>query len=226
MGTPPARSTSSPKRSLTVALRMSTPSVITSRVIDVMTTNPDRPGMRAPLLPRSGKRVLRSDRKAIYRDGRSTMSRSLEPTQSIGARGDVAVWDVGEGEPVLLMHGFPDHAIGLLDAAERFAAEGYRAIVVSYPGYWPSSPAPDGDYSMAAVAGDIVQVLDALELPSVHVFGHGWGALYGYWLASRLPARIGRLVALAAPHPIGFRVRRRILGEQQTAVYALLLAYS
>jgi pimeloyl-ACP methyl ester carboxylesterase len=154
------------------------------------------------------------------------MSRSLEPTQSIGARGDVAVWDVGEGEPVLLMHGFPDHAIGLLDAAERFAAKGYRAIVVSYPGYWPSSPAPDGDYSMAAVAGDIVQVLDALELPSVHVSGHGWGALYGYWLASRLPARIGRLVALAAPHPIGFRVRRRILGEQQTAVYALLLAYS
>src|SRR5215218_1472966 len=70
------------------------------------------------------------------------MRRSLEPTQSIGARGDVAVWDVGEGEPVLLMHGFPDHAIGLLDAAERFAAEGYRAIVVSYPGYWPSSPAP------------------------------------------------------------------------------------
>jgi pimeloyl-ACP methyl ester carboxylesterase len=154
------------------------------------------------------------------------MSRSLEPSRLIAARGDVAIWDVGEGEPVLLMHGFPDHAIGLLDAAERFASEGYRAIVLAYPGYWPSSPVPDGDYSMSSVAGDIVRVLDALELPWAHVFGHGWGALYGYWLASHRPARVGRLVALAAPHPIGFRVRRRVLAEQQTAAYALLLAYS
>ena len=52
------------------------------------------------------------------------MSRSLDPTRLIGARGDVAVWEVGDGEPILLMHGFPDHAVGLLDAAERFGAEG------------------------------------------------------------------------------------------------------
>src|SRR5215213_3882793 len=113
------------------------------------------------------------------------MSRSLEPTQSIGARGDVAVWDVGEGEPVLLMHGFPDHAIGLLDAAERFAAKGYRAIVVSYPGYWPSSPAPDGDYSMAAVAGDIVQVLGCFRAA----------------IGARLRSRLGSALRLLAREP-------------------------
>jgi len=150
----------------------------------------------------------------------------LEPTHMVRARGDVAVWDVGEGEPVLLMHGFPDHAIGLLDAADRLAAEGFRALVVSFPGYWPSAPVPDGDYSMSANAGDILAVLDALGLGQVHVFGHGWGALYGYWLASNHPERIGRLVGLAAPHPIGFRIRRRVLAEQQTAAYAMLLAYS
>jgi pimeloyl-ACP methyl ester carboxylesterase len=148
------------------------------------------------------------------------------PSRLIRARGEVAVWEVGEGEPVLLMHGYPDHAVGLLGAAERLADEGFRAVTVAYPGYWPSTPVPNGDYSMASNATDILAVLDALELPRVHVFGHGWGALYGYWLASRHPERIGRLVGLAAPHPIGFRVRWRILAEQQTAVYALMLAHS
>jgi pimeloyl-ACP methyl ester carboxylesterase len=150
----------------------------------------------------------------------------LAPSRLIRARGEVAVWEVGEGEPVLLMHGFPDHAVGLLGAAERLGHAGFRAVTVAYPGYWPSTPVPGGDYSMAANATDIIAVLDALELPRAHVFGHGWGALYGYWLASRHPERIGRLVGLAAPHPIGFRIRRRILAEQQTAVYALMLAYS
>jgi pimeloyl-ACP methyl ester carboxylesterase len=150
----------------------------------------------------------------------------LAPSRLIRARGEVAVWELGDGEPVLLMHGFPDHAVGLLGAAERLAQAGFRAVTVAYPGYWPSTSVPDGDYSMAANATDILAVLDALELPRVHVFGHGWGALYGYWLASRHPERIGRLVGLAAPHPIGFRIRRRILAEQQTAVYALMLAHS
>ena len=144
----------------------------------------------------------------------------------VAARADVAVWDAGEGEAVLLMHGFPDHAVGMLGAARRLAAEGFRAVTVAYPGYWPSAPAPDGDYSIEGNAGDIVAVLDALGLSRVHVFGHGWGALYGYWLASHHPDRVGRLVALAAPHPIGFRVRHTVLAEQQTSVYAYVLAYS
>jgi pimeloyl-ACP methyl ester carboxylesterase len=150
----------------------------------------------------------------------------VEPWRLIPARGDVAVWELGAGEPVLLMHGYPDHAVGLLGTAERLAEAGFRAIVIAYPGYWPSTPVPDGNYAMDANAGDILAVLDALSLPSVHVVGHGWGALYGYWLASHHPERIGRLVALAAPHPIGFRVRYRLLAEQQTAAYALMLAYS
>lgn len=150
----------------------------------------------------------------------------MEPTRLIRARGDVAVWELGAGEPVLLMHGYPDHAVGLLGTAQRLADAGFRAVVLAYPGYWPSAPVADDNYAMDAIAGDVLAVLDVLGLPQVHVFGHGWGALYGYWLASHHPERIGRLVALAAPHPIGFRVRRRILAEQQTAVYALLLAYA
>lgn len=150
----------------------------------------------------------------------------MEPTRLIPARGDVAVWELGAGEPVLLMHGYPDHAVGLLGTAQRLADAGFRAVVLAYPGYWPSAPVADDNYAMDAIAGDVLAVLDVLGLPQVHVFGHGWGALYGYWLASHHPERIGRLVALAAPHPIGFRVRRRILAEQQTAVYALLLAYA
>jgi len=152
--------------------------------------------------------------------------RPPEPSRIVAARAGVAVYERGTGHPVLLVGGFPDHAIGLLPLAESLAAAGFRAIVAAYPGYAPSEPLPDDDYSIPAVAGDLLTVMDALDAPRFSIVGHGWGALYGYLMASLHPDRIDRLVGIAAPHPAGFGRRHRLYAEQKTVVYAYLLAYA
>lgn len=149
-----------------------------------------------------------------------------EPTRIVPARAGVAVYERGTGEPVLLIGGFPDHAIGLLPLAEALAAAGFRAIVAAYPGYAPSETLPADGYSIPAVAADLMTVMETLDAPRFSIVGHGWGGLYGYLMASLHADRVERLVSIAAPHPAGFGRRHRLYAEQKTVVYAYLLAYA
>jgi pimeloyl-ACP methyl ester carboxylesterase len=149
-----------------------------------------------------------------------------QPTRIVPARAGIAVYERGAGDPVLLVGGFPDHAIGLLPLADALAAAGFRAIVAAYPGYAPSETLPDDDYSIPAVAADLMAVMEALGAPRFSIVGHGWGGLYGYLMASLHPDRVERLVSIAAPHPAGFSRRHRLYAEQKTVVYAYLLAYA
>ena len=142
----------------------------------------------------------------------------------VQARGAVAVWSIGEGQPVLVLHGFPDAPIGMSPLVERLVTAGYRAIVPSLPGYAPSEPV--ANYQSAAVAGDMIAVLDALELERVPVVGHDWGGCVALDLGAKHADRVSRVVSLAIPHPDGFGARRSDLQEQKTAAYAWILAYS
>ena len=142
------------------------------------------------------------------------------------ARGELAVWTFGDGPPVLVLHGFPDHAIGMRSLAAALAASGYRAIVPALPGYAPSAVPADGDLSMTAVARDMVGLLDHLGIARAHVVGHDWGGIVGYRLGAEHGDRIASLTALAICHDAGFSVRRSVLREQQTGAYAWILAYA
>ncbi len=141
-------------------------------------------------------------------------------------RGDLAVWTFGDGPDVLVLHGFPDHAIGMRSLAEALARSGYRAIVPALPGYAPSAVPADADLSMGAVARDLVGLLDHLGIDRAHVVGHDWGGIAGYRLGAEHPARLASLTALAVCHDAGFAVRRSVLREQQTGAYAWILAYA
>ena len=143
-----------------------------------------------------------------------------------GPRGAIAFWELGEGAPVLCLHGFPDHAAGMMPVAEDLAEAGFRAIVPALPGYWPSDPVSGGDYSAGAVSEDLLGLLDHLDTGPVALIGHDWGACIGYHVGARDPGRLSHLVALGAPHPAGFELRRTVFSEQRTAWYALLLAYA
>jgi pimeloyl-ACP methyl ester carboxylesterase len=149
-----------------------------------------------------------------------------EPTALIKARGEIAVWTCGEGAPVVLVHGFPDHPIGLLTTAAELSRHGLRCICPALPGYLPSSTVSDGDYGIQAVGDDLLAVMDALELERVALVGHDWGAEIGYPLVARAPERFSCLVALAVPHPAGYAVRRTLFAEIRTAWYAMFLAYA
>lgn len=143
-----------------------------------------------------------------------------------GARAPIGVYELGAGAPVLVLHGFPDHPRGMASIAHAIAAAGGRAVVPALPGYSPSPLPPDGDVRVARVAEDLIAVLDALGVGEAAVVGHDWGALLAYHLGAHHAGRITRVVGIGAPHPAGFRVRRRVVREQQTAAYAWLLAFA
>ena len=142
----------------------------------------------------------------------------------VRARADVAVWDVGAGDPVLVLHGFPDCPQGMAPLVDRLVAADFRCLVPSLPGYDPSAPVDD--YRSAAIAGDMIAVLDALGLGACPVVGHDWGGCVALDLGAEHPERVGHVVSLAIPHPDGFAARRNDLQEQKTAAYAWILAYS
>ena len=142
----------------------------------------------------------------------------------VRARGDVAVWEVGAGDPVLVLHGFPDAPVGMRPLVERLAATGWRCLVPALPGYLPSEPVDS--YRTTAVAADMVAVLDAFGIAAAPVVGHDWGGCVALDLGADHAERVTRVVSLAIPHPDGFAARRTDLQEQKTAAYAWMLAYS
>jgi pimeloyl-ACP methyl ester carboxylesterase len=149
-----------------------------------------------------------------------------DPDVVVAARAGIACWRLGSGAPVLVLHGFPDHGLGMSSLGRRIAAAGAEAILPALPGYHPSQSLPDGDYSVSAVAADLVCVADALDLGRFSVVGHDWGGLLAYHLGAAHADRVDAIVALSVPHPSGFRLRRRVVREQQSAAYAWILGYA
>jgi pimeloyl-ACP methyl ester carboxylesterase len=143
-------------------------------------------------------------------------------------RAEIAYWELGEGAPLLLMHTFPDHSIGMLPLARELAAAGFRVILPTLPGFWPSGKVDGGDYSVAALAADLLGLLDGLGVERFDVVGHGWGGEIAYHLAGSASSsgRVRRAVVLSVPHAAGFARRHLSFEGMQSAGYAYFLAYS
>lgn len=84
-------------------------------------------------------------------------------------------------------------------------AEHFHVVVYDHRGTGRSpGPLPEG-YSVAAMAEDVLEVLDARRIGRCHFIGHALGGLVGLALARRAPDRLHRLVlvnawASADPH--------------------------
>lgn len=70
-----------------------------------------------------------------------------------------------------------------------------NVIAVDHRGHG-KSPAPQGPYTMAELAGDVITLLDTLNLPSVHFVGLSLGGAVGQWLAAHHPERVLTLTLL------------------------------
>ena len=111
-----------------------------------------------------------------------------------------------DGEPVVLLHGFPECWYAWHDLIGPLAAAGYRVVAPDQRGYNRSDkPDPVSAYRIDALAGDISGLLDALGAGDAHIVGHDWGALVAWWLALHDPDRVRTLSALNVPHPTAFR---------------------
>lgn len=110
------------------------------------------------------------------------------------------------GELVVLLHGFPEFWYGWRDQIAPLANAGYRVVAVDQRGYNRSPKSPERrDYRLAALAEDVIGLVDAYDRERAHVVGHDWGGVVGWWLAARRPERLRRFVAVQAPHPAVIR---------------------
>lgn len=114
----------------------------------------------------------------------------------------LSYFDVGAGEPVLLLHGFPDDALVWAEQVEALVAAGYRCIVPDLRGFGESdAPADLNAYRATEVVADLIGLLDHLALPHVALIGHDWGSVIGWILVGNHADRVKRYVALSVGHP-------------------------
>lgn len=107
--------------------------------------------------------------------------------------------EAGAGEPLLLLHGFPQHWYAWRHLIPLLAAE-HRLICPDLRGFGWSSPSRRG-HRTADRAADMLALLDALGHDRVALAGHDWGAWAGFAMCLRAPERVSRFVALNMLHP-------------------------
>ena len=110
-----------------------------------------------------------------------------------------------DGRPVVLLHGFPQDASSFDRVVPLLHAQGLRTLVPLQRGYAASARPPHRrDYRLTHLVDDVVALIDATELPAVHLVGHDWGGIVAWALAAGHPERVQTLTALSVPHPAAF----------------------
>ena len=123
------------------------------------------------------------------------MPQTIEtPTLSIAyeVSGDPAGW------PVLLMHGFPYDVHAYDGVAPIVADAGARVIVPFLRGYGPTrfrSAETPRSGEQAALGKDLLDLLDALQIPSAVLAGYDWGGRAACVVAALWPERVRGLVS-------------------------------
>jgi pimeloyl-ACP methyl ester carboxylesterase len=117
---------------------------------------------------------------------------------------EFAVTDCGprDGEPVILLHGFPSGPACWPPVARILGAAGVRTLAPLQRGYGAGArPRRARDYRMPLLTGDVLALLDAAGLERAHIVGHDWGGAVAWALAERAPERVASLTAVSMPHP-------------------------
>ena len=115
---------------------------------------------------------------------------------------DMHVVLAGTGDPLLLLHGFPDSAQLWRTMVPGLVAAGFRVIAPDQRGFGlTSAPAAVDAYSIAQIAADAIALLDALGMRRAALIAHDWGSVIGWRLAADHPGRFSGFVALAVGHP-------------------------
>jgi pimeloyl-ACP methyl ester carboxylesterase len=115
--------------------------------------------------------------------------------------GDVTlhVAEAGEGDPVVLLHGWPQHWYEWRHVIPRLA-ERWRVICPDLRGLgW--SDAPAGGYEKEQLAADVLNLMDAMELDRVGLIGHDWGGFAGFLLCLHAPHRFTGYLVMNTGHP-------------------------
>jgi pimeloyl-ACP methyl ester carboxylesterase len=101
---------------------------------------------------------------------------------------------VGEGEPVLLVHGLGAKAEDWGNLLPAIARGGYKVYAIDLLGYGKSDKPAEASYSIAQEAGIVRAFLDAKGLERVDLGGWSMGGWVSLKVASDAPERVNRLM--------------------------------
>jgi pimeloyl-ACP methyl ester carboxylesterase len=133
---------------------------------------------------------------------KSATSGSFGPLKQI----DAGVLNVGyaeagpaNGAVVILLHGWPYDIHSFTDVAPLLASEGYRVIIPHLRGHGTTRFLSDKTFrngQQAAVASDIIALMDALKIEKAILAGYDWGARTACIIAALWPERCKALVSV------------------------------
>ena len=114
----------------------------------------------------------------------------------------VAYVEIGpaDGKPVMLLHGWPYDIHAFVEVAPQLAKAGYRVVAPHLRGYgatrFLSADTPRNGQP-AALAADIVALMDALRIPKALLAGFDWGARTANIIAALHPERCKAMVSVS-----------------------------
>jgi pimeloyl-ACP methyl ester carboxylesterase len=135
------------------------------------------------------------------------MATTLVPAVQAVRQIDAGVLNVGyvdagprDGQAVVLLHGWPYDIHAFDDVTPRLTAAGYRVIVPYLRGHGTTTfrsaeTARNGE--QAALASDVIALMDALRIDHAMIGGFDWGARSADVVAAVWPARVRGLVSVS-----------------------------
>ncbi len=116
------------------------------------------------------------------------------------------VFEAGQhntGKPIVLCHGWPEHAFSWRYQVPALVEAGYHVIIPNQRGYGNSSrPTEVTDYHIAHLTGDLIALLDYYGYQDATFVGHDWGAMVVWGLSLLHPSRVNGIIALSLPYQV------------------------
>jgi len=141
---------------------------------------------------------------------------------------EIEVFEAGKeniGNPIVLCHGWPEHAFSWRYQIPSLVKGGYHVIVPNQRGYGRSSKPTDVDsYDIQHLSNDLVGLLDYYGYESATFVGHDWGAMVVWGLALLHPTRVNKIINLSLPYQEcgdtpWLELMEQILGEDNYFVH-------
>ena len=105
------------------------------------------------------------------------------------------------GEPVILLHGFPESSRMWSGLMTALSDHGYHCIAPDQRGYSPGArPEPVDAYRYEDLAADALAIPRALGFERFHLIAHDWGAIAGWAALSVDPRPVASFTSLSIPH--------------------------
>lgn len=128
-----------------------------------------------------------------------------------------------DGEPVVLLHGFPQDCTAWDRVAPALHQHGLRTLAPDQRGYSPMArPRTRKHYALRETTEDVLAMLDAAGIKKAHVVGHDWGGIAAWALGAWHPDRVRTLTAISVPHPAAM-AKAMVTSDQALRSYYMAL---